>query len=152
MAKLIRLFNLSCDILAASFSVSPTLTRAPGPGGVIPDFDGYYELTGLVLTSTLLNFSTTNPLGVFVIIGKQPLRLSYSNSLVCPVAHVTFNNSLTGPPVVPIPTNKSTPVPFAVPYPLLPKTPIALYTFGDTTAGNRAAAYLSLQLTPGISR
>lgn len=137
----VDIFNVSCDVLAAALSASPTMTLAAS----IQKWTAPYYLTGLCLNSTLLNFGTT-PLGVFVIIGQKAITLSYSSALKSPVCHVTLQNSYTGPPSTPVPTNKSTPISFAQPFPINPDTTIGLYTFGDTTAGNRVNAYLSLQM------
>jgi hypothetical protein len=139
----IEVFNLSCDVAAADFSVAPVMTLA----AKIPDFGDFFDLMGLTLTSSLLNFSTTNPVGVFVIIGKSNAKLTFSRSLICPMPHVTLQNSYAGPPVTPVPTTKTTPKSFSKPFPITPKMPISIYVYGDNTANNRATAFLALEMT-----
>lgn len=137
-------YCLTGTVLAAAFIASPTLTQVPGD-------DAYftaphpYEVLGITLTSSMLNFGTA-PLGVFVVFDQSGTKTTYSKSTACPLQHVTLQNSLTGPPAVPIPTNKTTPIIFSQPKEIASGAKIALFTFGDTTAGNRADIFCSLIL------
>lgn len=137
----VDILNLRVEVLAAAFSAAPQLTL----GATIDDLPVPYYLVSLTLSSSLLNFGTSE-LGVFVIIGQNERNISFSLSSQSPLYHVTLQNSLVGPPAVPIPTNKTTPKPFRQPILLPPRKPISLYTFGGTTAGNRLVAYLAAEL------
>ncbi len=139
----VEIYNLFCDVQAPDLSVFPLMTVADTLEGLTTD----YWLTEVLLTSSLLNYSSAL-LGVAVIIGQNEKQVSYSDSVISPVIHFSNNNSLVGPPVVPIPTNKSTPVPFPDPYPITPSTQISLFTFGTNDVGNlnRVSAFLSIQM------
>lgn len=141
MSCSVDIFNLRVEVLAAAFTAAPALTL----GATIDDLPVPYYLVSLTLSSSLLNFGT-GELGVFVLLGTNEKNMSFSTAVRSPLYHVTLNNSLTGPPAVPIPTNKTTPKPFRQPILLPPRTPISLYTFGGTTAGNRLVAYLAAEL------
>lgn len=133
-----EVYNLKADVAAAALAASPSLTRIAQV-----DFPYPYLLEGVLFSSSLLNFGTTE-LGVFLITGQSQKVVQFSETTKAIVQHVTLNNSLTGPPVVPVPTNKATPISFRCPIRIGAKSPIGLYTFGDTTAGNRVLAYVSL--------
>lgn len=137
-------FSLTGTVLAAAFSPSPTLTLVPGADASI-DFQVPYELLGITFTSSLLNYGTAR-LGAFVIIGQNLPTLAYSKTTSAPVGSVTLQNSLVGPPAVPIPTNKTIAVVFLQPKLITPGTKIALYTFGDNTAGNQADLFVALTM------
>lgn len=140
----VEFFNLSGTVAAAGFSSAyPRLQFV----ATIDDLPGDYWLTGMTLSSSLLNFGAPL-LGVFVVIGTRQVEISVAVKLQSPLYHMTLNNSLTGPPVVPIPTNKTTPKAFRQPKRIGPRTPISLYACGDTTAGNAITALLALELVP----
>lgn len=111
----------------------------------IDDLPVAYYLVSMTLASTILNFGTAE-LGVFVVIGQTAKTLNFSQTIQSPLYHVSLQNSVVGPPAVPIPTNKTTPKPFRQPMLLPPRTPISLYAFGDTQAGNRLISYLAIEL------
>lgn len=138
----VEIFNLRAEVVAADFVAPPEMRLVDS----IDNLPKAYWLTGLVLTSTMLNFSTTDEMGVFFVVGQTNERLTFSEAVKSPISHVTFNNSLTGPPVVRIPTSKTTPLPFPQPMLIRPRVPLSLYVFGSTTANNQLLAYLSLQM------
>jgi hypothetical protein len=105
-----------------------------------------YALIGVQLSTTLLNYGT-NLAGILLIIGQTAPQLAVSNSLKQVTSHITQQNSLVGPPVVPIPTSKCTSDSFGLfAYPMPAGTPISLYAFADATAGNDLFAMASLKM------
>lgn len=95
-----------------------------------------YALMGVQLSSSITNLGT--PLaGVFVVVGQDKPKLTVSNSIGSPICQYSAQNSIVGPPIVPIPTTKSGSAPFgSLGYPLPAGTPVSLYGFGDDTDGN----------------
>jgi hypothetical protein len=138
----VEIFNLRAEVLAAAFRAPPAMELID----TIDNIPKEYYLTGLVLTSTMLNFSTTKEMGVFFVIGQTQEVVTFSEAIRSPISHVTLQNSLTGPPIVPVPTTKTTPLPLPQPILIRPRVPLSLYVFGDTTASNRLLAYLSVQM------
>lgn len=109
-------------------------------------FQVSYALVGLQLSSSIVAFGTRNA-GIFVVVGQTPPNIAVSNSINSPISHITQPNSLTGPPIVAIPTSKVTSLSFgAFALPIPANTPISLYAFMDATAGNNIFAICSLQL------
>ncbi len=141
MATNLEIYNLRASVLAAAF-VSPPSMKFTGEELSFPHA---YDLTGLSLSSTMLNYGTAE-MGVFVVVGADKDTLTFSKTTGALLAHVSLQNSLPGPPAVPIPTNKSTPLPLPSPKRIPAGSKIRLYVFGDQTAGNQLLAYLSVQL------
>lgn len=141
MATNVEIYNIRADVLAADFVNSPQM----GYTGQQLEFPHAYDLVGLSLVSTMLNFGTTE-MGVFVVVGSDQEQLTFSKTTAALLGHVTLQNSLAGPPPVPIPTNKSTPLPLPFPKRIPPGKKVRLYAFGGNDAGNRLLAYLSIQV------
>lgn len=135
-------YSLTGSVAAADFSPPPTLQLIAGDDALI-SFPAPYELMGITMTSTLTNFGTAI-MGVFVVIGQDQKQISYARSTPAPIGAVTGTNSLIGPPAVPIPSDKTIATVFLQPKRIEPQTKISLYAFGDNTAGNALAAYISL--------
>src|SRR4051812_20127806 len=98
-------FSLTSQLTAANFSAYPNLALMPG-ANAFQDWPVPYELIGITLSSSLTNFSASL-MGVFVIIGANTPILVYDKSTASPLHAITGNNSLVGPPAVPIPSDKS---------------------------------------------
>lgn len=141
MGCAVDILNLRAQVDAANFVAPPTMALIDS----IDDLPIDYYIVSMTLASTLLNFGTAE-MGVFVVIGQEQDQLTFSRTIQSPLYHVTLQNSLVGPPAVPIPTNKTTPKPFRQPMLLPARTPISLYVFGDTTAGNKLISYLAIEL------
>lgn len=105
-----------------------------------------YALIGVQLSSSLINYGT-NLAGILVVIGQTAAVLAVSPDLKQVTSHITQQNSLVGPPIVPIPTSKCTSDSFGLfAYPMPAGTPISLYAFADATVGNDLFAIASLKL------
>ena len=137
-------FSLQGSVAAADFSVFPNL-KLIATANASQDWQVPYELTGITLSTSLTNFSSSL-MGVFVIIGANTSLLSYGKSTSSPLHAITGQNSLVGPPAVFIPSDKSQSKVYLNPPVIKPGTKIALYAFGDTTAGNSLTAFVSLDM------
>jgi hypothetical protein len=137
-------FSLTGQVAAADFSAPPNLALVSG-ADAFQDFQQAYEILGITLTSSLTNFGTA-VMGIFVCVGPNTPTITYSKTTPAPVGAVTGTNSLVGPPAVPIPSDKTIVKVFLQPKRIGAGTRIALYAFGDTTAGNFAYAAVSLDM------
>ncbi len=137
-------FNLQGTTLAAAFSAPPVLLKMAGENAFI-DFPVPYELMGVTLSSSLTNFGTAE-MGIFVIVGGNQERLTLGKSTRAIIQAITGTNSFTGPPATPIPSDKVATTVFLQPMLITPNMKIALYAYGDTTAGNVASAVVTLIL------
>lgn len=141
MATNVEIYNIRADVAAADFVNAPKM----GYTGQELDFPHAYDLVGLSLVSTMLNYGTAE-MGVFIVVSNDQDQLTFSKTTAALLGHVSLQNSLPGPPAVPIPTNKSTPLPLPFPKRIPPRSKIRLYAFGGNDAGNRLLAYLSVQV------
>lgn len=121
------------------------------PSAVLLDsikFQQNYLLVGLELSSSLSIYGS-NKGGLLLTVGKMPNKITISDALQSPISHITGPNSLTGPPVINIPTSKVSAMSFgAYGMPIPSGTPVNIYGFADATANNDLFAICSLQLIP----
>lgn len=135
-------YCLSGSLAAANFSPPPLLQLIPGASAILT-FQTPYELMGVTLSSTLTNFGTAN-MGVFVLVGVTTPKITFATSTPVAMGAVSGTNSIVGPPALPIPSDKVATTVLLQPILIKPGMPIALYAFGDTTAGNALLAVASL--------
>lgn len=137
-------YSLTGAVVAANFSAPPNLLLIPDATAQL-SWPVDYELLGITMTSTLTNFGTAI-MGVFLMINQNQPKITYATATPAPIAAVTGQNSLVGPPAVPIPSDKTIAKVFLQPPIIKAGQLIALYAFGDTTAGNSLAAFVSLDV------
>lgn len=137
-----QFFCLSGSVAAAAFSAPPNLTPVAGDAAFLTQ-GVPFELLGVTLSTTLTNFGTAN-MGVFVMVGVNQPLITLANTSPVVIGAITGQNSLAGPPAVPIPSDKVVTTVFLQPKRIEPNTRISLYAFGDTTAGNSLTAVASL--------
>ncbi len=133
---------LSGSVAAANFSAPPNLAAIAGDAAFITHPIAY-ELLGITLSSTLTNFGTAN-MGVFVLLGTNSPTLTLANDTPVLIQALTGTNSIIGPPAVPIPSDKVATTVFLQPFYIPPNVRLALYAYGDTTAGNALSVVASL--------
>ncbi len=137
-----ELYSLTGSVAAADLSPPPNLKLIAGVNAT-QNFQVAYELLGVTFTSSLTNFGTTE-MGVFVLIGTNTPTTTYGKSTPAVIGAVTGQNSIVGPPALPIPSDKVVAQVFLQPVLIKANTPISLYAFGDNTAGNALNVFASL--------
>lgn len=139
-----EIYSLTAQIAAANFNAPPDL-KQPGTDNSFIDFPVPYELLGITLVSTLTNFGTAI-MGVFVLAKSNTPTITYSKSTPALIGHATGQNSIVGPPALAVPSDKSIAKVFLQPVRIPANSRISIYAFGDTTAGNAAAAFVMLDV------
>lgn len=137
-------FSLEGTVLAAAFSAPPVLQLIAGPNSFIT-FPVDYEILGVTLMSSLTNFGTAK-MGVFVLFGTSTPTITYDTTTAALHGAITGQNSIVGPPAVPIPSDKSVPKVWLAPIRLPAGKRIAIYAYGDTTAGNLLTVNVALDM------
>ncbi len=130
------------SVAAAAFSAPPVLKQIAGANAFITH-PVAYELLGVTLSSTLTNFGVAN-MGVFVLIGANTPTITLANDTPVLIQALTGTNSITGPPALAVPSDKVATTVFLQPIQVPPNVRIALYAYGDTTAGNALSVVASL--------
>lgn len=139
-----ELYSLSGSVSAANFSAPPTLKLVAG-NTAFQKFDVTYEILGITLSSTLTNFGAAI-MGVFVVVGPNQPTITFATSTPALIHAITGQNSITGPPALPVPSDKVASKVYLQPILVPPGKQISLYAFGDTTAGNFLQAFVSLDM------